>query len=135
MELLVKENWGGWLGEERPTTSILAVRFSRGLAQAFVSPSLISIVRVMMFTTSLMMTEEQSNVRPESKFVATRPAVINVKFLSAMKFFSRKQCVMLHNIRLGYLFCMFTHTYFGSFLHNCEQIYTFYSILTKKELN
>ena len=49
----MKENWGGWLGEERPTTSILAVRFSRGLAQDFVSPSLISIVRV------LMMTEEQ----------------------------------------------------------------------------
>ena len=55
----MKENWGGWLGEERPTTSILAVRFSRGLAQDFVSPSLISIVRVLMFTTSLMMTEEQ----------------------------------------------------------------------------
>ena len=55
----MKENWGGWLGEERPTTSILAVRFSRGLAQDFVSPSLISIVRVLMFTTSLMMTKEQ----------------------------------------------------------------------------
>ena len=85
MRLLVKENWGGWLGEERPTTSILAVRFSRGLAQDFVSPSLISIVRVLMFTTSLMMTEEQ-------KQCLTRVATGGYKckiFVSCENFFQK----------------------------------------------
>ena len=86
----MKENWGGWLGEERPTTSILAVRFSRGLAQDFVSPSLISIVRVLMFTTSLMMTEEQKQCPTRVEICRDATDGYNCKiFVSYENFFQK----------------------------------------------
>ena len=86
----MKENWGGWLGEERPTTSILAVRFSRGLAQDFVSPSLISIVRVLMFTTSLMMTVEQKQCPTRVEICRDATGGYKCNFLSVVKFFFQK---------------------------------------------
>ena len=86
----MKENWGGWLGEERPTTSILAVRFSRGLVQDFVSPSLISIGRVLMFTTSLMMTEEEKQCPTRVQICRDATGGYKCKFFVSCEIFFQK---------------------------------------------